>query len=539
MALAHTYGVVVIGVEGRVIEVEADLAQGLPGMTIVGLADTAIRESRDRARAAVVNSGCAWPARRITVGLSPAALSKRGASLDLAIAMAVLAGDGQVPRLDVAGLVGMGELGLDGRVRPVRGVLAAAFAARRAGHRRFVVAHANRAEAELVPDLDVIAVASLRELVCLLRGEPYDADDEVPPIGADPESVGSTYGDGSSAVGESADPVASLVGRGEPPVLDLADIRGQVVARRCLEVAAAGGHHLALVGPPGVGKTMLAERLPGLLPELDPQAALEVTSVLSVTGRLRAGQGLVTTPPFVAPHHTATHAAVIGGGSGVAQAGLVSLAHGGVLFLDEAPEFDIRVLDSLRQPLESGEVVVARSGATVRYPARFQLVLAANPCPCGQATGKGDRCTCSRLQQRKYLSRLSGPLLDRVDVRVTLERPTMADLAFGAGQSESTRSVLERVATARDRSRTRLSGTPWETNAHVPGSVLRNSWPLPADVEAPLLRAVADGRLSARGLDRVLRVAWTCADLAGRTRPTGEDVGGALLLRDGGAAWAA
>ena len=539
MAPAHTYGVIVIGVQGRVIEVEADLAAGLPGITIVGLADTAIRESRDRARTAIANSGCKWPQRRITVGLSPAALNKTGAGLDLAIALAVLATDGQLPVVDASSLVCMGELSLDGRVRPVRGVLAAAFAARRSGHRRFVVALANRSEAELVPDLEVIAVSCLRELVCRLRGEPYDTEDDLSVTGADADRLTSPAAAPRSGGAGPADPVVSLIHRAGRPPLDLADVRGQVVARKCLEVAAAGGHHLALIGPPGVGKTMLAERLPGLLPALDQQAALEVTSVLSVTGRLRPGQGLVTTPPFVAPHHTATHAAVIGGGSGVAQAGLVSLAHRGVLFLDEAPEFDMRVLDSLRQPLESGEVVVARSGATVRYPARFQLVLAANPCPCGQATGKGDRCTCSRLQQRKYLSKLSGPLLDRVDIRVTLERPSVADLAFGSGPSESTGAVVERVAAARERSRARLGGTPWESNAQVPGPVLRKTWPMSSDVEAPLLRAVADGRLSARGLDRVLRVAWTCADLAGRDRPTHDEVGSALLFRDGGAAWAA
>ncbi len=539
MGLTHTYGVIVIGVEGRIIEVEADLAGGLPGMTIVGLADTAIRESRDRARAAVTNSGSRWPQQRITVGLSPASMSKHGASLDLAIALAVLATDRQLPATDVSSLVAMGELSLDGRVRPVRGVLAAALAASRHGHKRFVVSADNGAEAELVPDLEVIAVTCLRELVCLLTGEPYDADDALPVVGRGHEADARgayTRTDSNSAL---PDPVVSLASRARQNPLDLADVRGQVVARKCLEVAAAGGHHIALIGPPGVGKTMLAERLPGLLPELDKNAALEVTSVLSVTGRLRPGQGLVTTPPFVAPHHTATHAAVIGGGSGVAKAGLVSLAHKGVLFLDEAPEFDVRVLDSLRQPLESGEVVVARSVATVRYPARFQLVLAANPCPCGQAPGKGDRCTCSRLQQRKYLQKLSGPLLDRVDIRVSLERPTVADLAFATGESERSADVAQRVAVARDRAQKRLIGTPWESNAQVPGSVLRKLWPIAAEVEAPLLRAVADGRLSARGLDRVLRVAWTCADLAGRDRPTFDDVGSALLFRDGGAAWAA
>jgi magnesium chelatase family protein len=518
--VARTRGVVLLGVDGHVIGVEAHVSVGVSGFSVVGLADKLVNEARDRCRSAVINTGLVWPGPKITVGLSPAEVPKRGPTLDLAIALALLAASGQVP-LDVAAeAFVVGELGLDGRVRPVRGALVAALAARAAGARTFVVPSANVAEASLVPDLRVHGVRTLAGLVALVRGDDVpeielatDADDDIP-LPAPPE------------------------------VPDLVDVRGQHVARAALELAAAGGHHLAMTGLPGVGKTMLAERLPGLLPPLDEQAALEVTAIHSVAGRLGTGGRLITVPPFEAPHHTATHAAMVGGGSGVPRIGLVSLAHRGVLFLDEAPEFDGSALDALRQPLESGEMVVTRSAFSVTFPARFHLVLAMNPCPCGRGGDVGKQsgapaCVCTPQQRRRYLSRISGPLLDRVDLRVTLVRPTLADLEFGASAAESTALVAQRVADARERAVHRFAGTPWRVNADVPGPVVRRQFGLDRDAAEPLDAALTRGLVSARGADRIVRVAWTVADLAGRDRPTRFDVGAALQHRDSGTAWAA
>jgi len=514
--VARTRGVVLLGVDGHVIGVEAHVSIGVSGFSVVGLADKLVNEARDRCRSSIINSGLEWPGPKNTVGLSPAELPKRGPTLDLAIALALLAASAQVPRDAVAELVVVGELALDGRVRPVRGALVAALAARAAGARRLVVPTPNVGEAALVPGLEVVGVRTLAGLVALVRG------DDVPDV----------------ELAASGDAVATIPE--PPPVPDLGDVRGQHAARAALELAAAGGHHLAMTGTPGVGKTMLAERLPGLLPPLDEQAALEVTAIHSVAGRLDGGR-LITVPPFEAPHHTATHAAMVGGGSGVPRIGLVSLAHRGVLFLDEAPEFDSSALDALRQPLESGEMVVSRSAFSVRFPARFHLVLAMNPCPCGRGgTAVGaPSCSCTPVQRRRYLTRISGPLLDRVDLRVTLVAPTLADLEFGASTAESTGVVAARVLEARERAARRYVGTPWRVNADVPGPVVRRRFGLDAEARAPLDLALSRGMVSARGADRVVRVAWTVADLAGRDRPTRADVAAALLHRDAGPSWAA
>lgn len=515
---ARTRGVVVLGVEGHVVDVEVHISSGLVGTTIVGLPDTAVGESRDRARAAVQNSGCRWPDMKITVGLSPASLHKRGPMLDLAIALAVLAADGQIPHDALRELVCVGELALDGRLRPLTGTVVAALGAVRAGHTRLVVPRANVAEASLVPALDVTGVSCLAEMVACLRGESWSE-----PEGDDPEPAGATTG--PLHLLEAVDLTA-----------DLADVRGQAAARHAIEVAAAGGHHMAMLGPPGVGKTMLAERMVGLLPPLDDHAALEVTAIHSVAGRLATGVGLVAKPPFESPHHTATFVAMVGGGGSAPRVGLVSLAHRGVLFLDEAPEFTGRVLDALRQPLESGRIHIARAGYSLSFPARFQLIVAANPCPCGHA-GTAATCRCTPAQRSRYLQRLSGPLLDRVDIRIELAQPSRADLLVD--EPESTAIVAPRVHAARERAASRLRGTPWRVNAEVPGQVLRQQWPLTSDASAVLGRALDAQVLSARGADRVVRLAWTLADLAQHDAPTAADVFTALGLRDAAGAWAA
>ena len=516
MALARTRAVALVGVRGHLVEVEADLAQGLPALTLIGLPDASLNESRDRMRAAVVNSGEAWPQRRITVGLSPASLPKQGSGYDLAMAAAVLAAAGAVPEAAVRSRVLLGELGLDGRVRSLRGVLPAVLAAAAGGVVRVVVPAGNLAEARLVPDVHVEGVESLRDLLALLRGQR--------PEGAELAGAGS----GAESATPAGGPLAGPAHRVDAP--DLADVLGQVVGRRLLEVAAAGAHHLLLLGPPGAGKTMLVERLPGLLPDLPLDEALETTAVHSVAGTLPPGRPLLSRPPYRDPHHTASRAALVGGGSGLARPGELSLAHRGVLFLDEAPEFASGVLDALRQPLESGEVVVARSGGTVRYPARVLLALAANPCPCVGAGGLPRDCTCSSVARRRYLGRLSGPLLDRIDLRAGLPQVTRAELLADSG-AEGTAVVAARVLAARAACAARLSGTPWRTNAEVPGRALRGRLRPVADALRLLEGQLERGLLSARGVDRVLRVAWTVADLSGAAAPGVGEVEEALFLR--------
>ncbi|MBY6367351.1 YifB family Mg chelatase-like AAA ATPase [Rhodococcoides corynebacterioides] len=498
MALGRAFSVAVTGIDGVLVEIEADVGRGLPGVHVVGLPDTALQESRDRVRAAVTNSGQDWPVSKVVLALSPATLPKVGSVYDLAMACAVLGAARVVPADPLLTTVLLGELALDGRVRTVRGILPAVLAARRAERTRVIVPTGSLAEAGLVSGIEVRGASHLREVVDWMRGR------------------------GDLAVPESATEV------GADRYEDLADVAGQADARWAVEVAAAGAHHLMLTGPPGIGKTMLAGRLPGLLPPLTEEQALEVTAVHSVAGTLTPERPLITAAPFVAPHHTSTVASLVGGGSGVARPGAVSRAHHGVLFLDECAEMSVRVLEALRTPLEDGEVRIARRDGVARYPARFQLVLAANPCPC--AAPRAAACVCAPAARRRYLGKLSGPLLDRVDLRLAMHGDAGGLLADGPGESSA--DVRDRVAAARAAARERWREHGWHTNAEVPGAALRQRFRLSRDALTPIERALRRGAITARGADRILRVAWTLADLQGAPVPQVDCVLAAMSFRE-------
>jgi magnesium chelatase family protein len=497
--LAKTHSVALIGADAYLVTVEVDVGQGMPGFRIVGLPTASVREAEQRTHSAIEAAQEKWPRQRVTANLAPGALRKEGTHFDLALALGVLAGQRRLDAQLLDEWVCIGELALDGTVRPTRGALAAAIACREGECRGLICSRANASEAALVEGVEVIAVESLRECIDFFKGESVPA------------------------------PVTPYAPVPAPPIPDLSTVRGQPFAKVAVEVAAAGSHNLLLKGPPGSGKTMLAQRLPGIFPPMTFEESLDVTKVHSVAGLLDSNASLITERPFRAPHHHISLAGLVGGGSGLARPGEISLAHHGTLFLDELSLYRRDVLESLRGPLEDGVVRIARSGGVIAFPCKISLVAAMNPCPCGYLEDTDTDCTCNEHQLHLYLSRLSGPLLDRMDLQAVMPRLTSDEL-LGPPDGETSPEVRERVIAAR-RMQTERYGDPALTNASIPRKILERHVTINRASRAALIHAIEQRSLSGRGLDRVLRVARTLADLEQRDDVDESHIVHALSLR--------
>ncbi|MCS4484893.1 YifB family Mg chelatase-like AAA ATPase [Gleimia sp. 6138-11-ORH1] len=507
--IVRTYAIAIVGLTGNLIDVETHIAPGLVAFNLVGLPDTGVKESKDRVRAALQTCGFKWIEHRVTVNLSPANVPKMGSGFDLAIAIGLLGAQGYLKETKLRETIFLAELGLDGTLQPIRGILPAVLTARQYGFRTVVVPCAQAKEASLVPGIEIIGLANLAEVITQFGGKVEANTGNFRPR----EKLVENYC-------ETTQP-------------DLAEVKGQNFAVQALVTAAAGGHHLLLVGEPGAGKTMLAQRLPGILPKLTGEAALEVTAIQSVAGRKQVANGLIEIPPIEAPHHSASMVAMVGGGTGLPSPGAISLAHQGVLFLDEATEFTPKVLDALRQPLETGNITISRAKAQVTFPARFQLILATNPCPCGYAISRTKTCSCTPTQKRKYLGRLSGPLLDRIDMQIPLITPTVTALEIPP--LFTTETALEAVEMAREKARQRwYRNYGIKTNSQITTQLIRSeAMGISELVNQQIQKALSRATLSLRGIDRVLKVARTIADLRDSETIEINDFGQAMQYRNG------